>query len=310
MTNVCLIAASLMAQGQAPGWQLAISPARAPRNAPAATSIAVAQLCRTDVASRKTPTLVNIRPEYSRQTGDVFALRGRQTQPQMRLRPTSGRQLYRQRLEALKMGLNHAQLPTDSFKDKWLNATYQPTYQQWLRLLAQEATLTAEQQKSQRLSVIVGDSHALWFPPGEPSDRRLWLNQGISGDTTAGVLQRLSLFDQTRPDTIHVVVGINDLRRGKKDEEILGNLRQIMTDLRQKHPEAQIFVHSVLPTRLAALPSHRIHWLNQNIAALSRRQGVNFLNLQSAFADNSGNLRRALTTDGIHLNARGYQIWQ
>ncbi|MCY7285620.1 MAG: GDSL-type esterase/lipase family protein, partial [Cyanobacteria bacterium CAN_BIN43] len=83
-----------------------------------------------------------------------------------------------------------------------------------------------------------------------------------------------------------------------------------MQQLRQKHPAAQIFVHSILPTRLAAIPSNRVRWLNYNIAALTKQESANYLNLQPAFSDAEGNLRRTLTTDGVHLNAQGYQVWQ
>ncbi len=231
--------------------------------------------------------------------------------PQARtLAPRSGSQLYRQRLEALRAGTLYTRLASDSFYSAWSQAQAKPSYTEWKQLLELEARAVARGQGDNRLSVALGDSLSLWLPSQRLPEGQLWLNQGISGDTTSGILQRLSAFAQTRPDTIYVMAGINDLRRGYSDQLILSNLRQIMRQLHQKHPEAQVVVQSILPTRYAAIPSSRIRALNQRIAAIAQQEKVSFLDLYPYFADTQDHLNRALTTDGLHLNPRGYQVWQ
>jgi lysophospholipase L1-like esterase len=225
------------------------------------------------------------------------------------IRPISGGQLYQQRLAALAAGKTYTRLPPDSFHEQWLNANEQPTYNQWIDLLEQEANAMAKGQGNARLTVLLGDSLSLWFPSELMTPDRFWLNQGISGDTTVGILRRMNTLDNTRPDTIHVMAGINDLRRGATDAEVTNNLRLIMRQLKQTHPQAKIIVHSILPTRLAALPSDRIRRLNYAISVATQEEGVFFLNLQPDFVDEAGILRRDLTTDGLHLNDRGYRTW-
>lgn len=225
-------------------------------------------------------------------------------------RPVSGSQLYQQRWTALQAGRTYTRLPANSFQTAWVNATQQPTYEQWVNLLGQEARAMARGQGSNRLTAILGDSLSLWIPPEHLSSDRFWLNQGISGDTTTGVLRRLSALDQTRPNVIHVMVGINDLRQGRSDAEILSNLQQIMRQLRQRHPQSQIYIHSILPTRFSAIPGDRIRQINQAIASLTWQEGVSYLDVQSDFTDAQGNLRADLTTDGLHLNANGYAMWR
>lgn len=225
-------------------------------------------------------------------------------------RPASGDQLYAQRLAALQAGKIYTRLPANSFQDEWQDATYHPHYEDWLGLLEHEANAIAQGQGSNRLTVLVGDSISQWFPNDQLPSDRFWLNQGISGDTSAGVLKRLDLFEDTRPDMIHVMVGINDLRAGATDEELIANIQQIMQQLRQSHPDAQIFIHSILPTRLPALASDRIADINQQLAAIAQAEAVQFLDLQPSFADKDGSLRTDLTTDGLHLNPQGYAMWQ
>jgi lysophospholipase L1-like esterase len=226
------------------------------------------------------------------------------------LAPRSGNQLYRQRLEALRAGTLYTRIASNSFYSAWSQATTKPSYSQWKQLLELEARAVARGQGDNRLSVVVGDSLSLWFPAQRLPEGQLWLNQGISGDTTSGILQRLSAFAQTRPDTIYVMAGINDLRRGHSDQLILNNLRQIMRRLHQKHPGAEVMVQSILPTRYAAIPSSRIRGLNQRIAAIAQQEGASYLDLYPYFTDTQDHLNRALTTDGLHLNPRGYQVWQ
>lgn len=230
--------------------------------------------------------------------------------PRVSARPASGGQLYYQRLAALQAGRLYTRLPADSFRRYWQSVTARPTYQQWLRLLAQEAGAAGRGQGNNHLSVLLGDSLSLWVPQEGLSNDRLWLNQGISGDTTAGVLKRLSVLNQTQPDTIYVMVGINDLRRGYSDRTILTNLYQIAAQLRRQHPRSRIVMQSILPTRYDAIPTHRIDRLNQQLAAIAQHTGTEYLDLTRFFRDEAGVLRLDLTTDGLHLNPSGYRVWQ
>jgi lysophospholipase L1-like esterase len=90
----------------------------------------------------------------------------------------------------------------------------------------------------------------------------------------------------------------------------LNNLRQIVRRLRQNHKSSSVILQSILPTRLDAIPNSRIRNLNQQLADLAQREGAGYLDTHSRFSDIDGNLRLDLTTDGLHLNRRGYEVWQ
>ena len=200
-----------------------------------------------------------------------------------------------------------------------LGPRHKLTYRQWVELLEKEAAFAAETQP-ERLSILAGDSIALWFPPELLPGDRIWLNQGISGETSVGLLQRLPLLDRTKPETIFVTIGINDLLKGVSDAELLENQWLIIRDLRWVHPETQIVIQSILPhsgeaatwegrDRLLNIPNERIRQLNKQIEAIARQEGAYYLNLYSLFADEGGNLRSDLTTDGLHLSQKGYLVW-
>jgi lysophospholipase L1-like esterase len=201
-----------------------------------------------------------------------------------------------------------------------LGPRHQLTYEQWVALLGQEAKVAAEQ-KPKHLAILVGDSLSLWFPVDLLPLGQSWLNQGISGETSFGLLKRLSLFDATRPEIILVMIGINDLIRGVSDEALLENQQQIVQYLRVAHPRAKIVVQSILPhegsraswqgrDRLATLSNDRIRKLNRQLAEIADQEGVYFLDLHPLFTDSEGNLRADLSSDGLHLSSQGYLVWR
>jgi len=227
-------------------------------------------------------------------------------------RPKIGSQMLSQRVAALQAGVTYTRIPTDSFMESWQRADPRdPTYEQWQSLLIQEAKALAYGQGNNPLSVIVGDSLTMWFPPDKLSKNNLWLNQGISGENTTQILRRLKYkdFSQTRPDRIYVMAGINDLRQGVADQTILNNHRQIMRQLRKDYPQAEIIVQSILPTRFASIADRRLRYLNQQLEIITAQEGVSFLDIYDVFLNQEGQLRRELTTDGIHLSRAGYEAW-
>lgn len=192
------------------------------------------------------------------------------------------------------------------------------TYQQWVDLLRQEAVAY---QNAPGLTVLLGDSISLWFPQDLLPGRRTWLNQGISGDRSDMLMQRLDVLDNADVDGIFLMVGINDLIAGKPESQVADNIRQTIRYLKQQHPGADIVVQSILPhgaetatwegrDRLLLLPNDRIQAVNQALQVIADEQDVIYLDLYPLFANGAGALRSDLTTDGLHLNGRGYLVWR
>ncbi|MGL5511065.1 MAG: GDSL-type esterase/lipase family protein [Microcoleaceae cyanobacterium] len=213
----------------------------------------------------------------------------------------------------IRPGLQGIDLLGLARQNKW-------TYEQWVAQLEEEAIATVEA-KPQRLTVLLGDSLSLWFPVTLLPTNRNWLNQGISGETTRGLFRRLDILERTRPETIFLMIGINDLLRGIDDFTLLNNYENIVKDLRLVHPHSQIVIQSILPhggetatwegkKRLLKIPQSRIRELNQQLRAIAQKQGAFYLDLHPLFTDQDGQLRSELSTDGLHLNEQGYMVWR
>ncbi|MBE9014534.1 lysophospholipase, partial [Pseudanabaenaceae cyanobacterium LEGE 13415] len=215
-----------------------------------------------------------------------------------------------QRLAALRAGKLYTRLPSDSFREVWQDAAIQPTYEQWRTLLAMESKAVAGRNSDRDLSILLGDSLSLWYPVDRLKPSQLWLNQGISGDTTWNILARLPDLANTRPSEIYVMAGVNDLKMGASDTEIVWNIQRIITQLQAMHPNAKIIVQSILPTRSPRIPNEQIAGINQQLKMIAQRSGASYLDLFSEFVDYDGQILSKYTTDGIHLSAQGYATWQ
>ncbi len=155
--------------------------------------------------------------------------------------------------------------------------------------------------------VFVGDSitaGARWPEvfPGRPVR-----NRGINGDTTTGVLERLGPIVGGRPDTIFLMIGSNDLGLGRSVDETVDNIEEIVRRIRLESPRTRIVLQSVLPREREL--AEDVSRLNDGIRSVAFRSGLAYVDLVRAFADESGQLRRELTNDGLHLLGPGYALW-
>ncbi|MEO1507012.1 MAG: GDSL-type esterase/lipase family protein, partial [Cyanobacteria bacterium J06633_23] len=171
------------------------------------------------------------------------------------------------------------------------------------------------------LTILLGDSLSLWFPTELLPGRRVWMNQGISGEKTYSLLDRLHLLDVADVDTIFLMIGINDLIWGQSDQQVLANYRDIMDYLVTRHPNTHIVVQSILPhgaetatwesrSLLLELPNERIRDMNRSLEKIAQDYGAYYLELYPIFSTGEGKLRPDLTTDGLHLNREGYLVWR
>ena len=139
-------------------------------------------------------------------------------------------------------------------------------------------------------------------------------NRGIGGETTSGLLDRLDEVTESQPRKIFLLVGTNCLAADIPVAQVVRNYRKILERVRRESPQTQVFVISVLPVnpRVTKGPVHvnaTIRELNRQLRDLAGQfESVAFLDVFDALTDASGDLRKDLTTDGLHLNLDGYLV--
>ena len=137
-------------------------------------------------------------------------------------------------------------------------------------------------------------------------------NRGISGDTTRGVLIRLS-GDVVALDPAGVVllIGTNDLEENADPETAAGNLKLIVAELKRHNPKMPIILCQVFPSAAEkSRPAARIKRLNALYAAAVKGDAqVVLVETWPLFANPQGDAKAEEFPDLLHPNATGYAKW-
>lgn len=142
-------------------------------------------------------------------------------------------------------------------------------------------------------------------------------NRGISGDTTQGVLDRLSTITKGKPSKIFLLIGTNDLSRGKSVEAVVRNVEKIVERVKRESPATKLYVQSVFPVNpkfnkfLGHMNRQKdIAALNAKIKAVAARHGVTYIDVYKSLVTPSTDVMNPeYTNDGLHLLGKGYQKW-
>lgn len=178
------------------------------------------------------------------------------------------------------------------------NAVYDSDHYQ--RRSSQFAELGAN-----RPLVFLGDSRIEGAEWSELFQRSDISNRGISGDTTAGMLRRLTTSMPNEATLCVLQAGVNDLELGVPVDRVVSNYEQIMRYvIDQRHCRAVVTSILRVDKNRAALNA-RVNDCNQRLAQLTTRAGADWLDLNLLLAPD-GFLAPEFTNDGAHLNGKGY----
>ena len=131
-------------------------------------------------------------------------------------------------------------------------------------------------------------------------------NRGISGDTTDGVLERLNPMGKNI-EKVFIMIGVNDIMRGKSVDEIYSNYLRIIQVFKEK--DIKIHIQSTLyigESRKADF-NPKVEELNKRLEKYASENKITFINLNPIFAPNKV-LKKEFTFDDLHLNGSAYKL--
>ena len=142
-------------------------------------------------------------------------------------------------------------------------------------------------------------------------------NRGISGDITFGVLGRLEAVTEGHPAKVFVLIGINDISRNIPDSVILDNYRKIIRRIKAASPQTKIYFQTLMPVNntFTQFKNHynkdeHIQAVNEGLKRLGAQEHITVIDLHPHFMDREGKLNKEYTVDGLHLTAKGYDVWK
>ncbi len=132
-------------------------------------------------------------------------------------------------------------------------------------------------------------------------------NRGISGDTTSGVLERLDSINKSIKQ-VFIMIGVNDIMRGKEVDEIYNNYMKIIKTFKDKN--IKVYIQSTLFIGEKRMENFnpKVEELNKRLEEYASKNQITFINLNPILAPQKV-LKKEFTSDDLHLNGSAYELW-
>ena len=169
-------------------------------------------------------------------------------------------------------------------------------------------------------TVLVGDSLTNEYIVTEMLPEKNVCNRGIGGDTSDGVLKRMSesIFD-LNPKQMFLLIGANDIQlTANSNETIVANIKEICKQAKDSRKDMIINCVSIAPISEEVLAhvdketigiraNSRIRAINVLIKELAEVEGYNYINLYKFLANENESLRGEYTREGLHFSQLAYE---
>ena len=165
--------------------------------------------------------------------------------------------------------------------------------------------------------VFFGDSITNKYKVEEFFSNTYVINSGISGDKSEDLLNRMNDVYKYNPSKVFILIGINDLNNGIKEDEILNNIQKIINGIKTNRMHSKIYIESVYPINRDVfnekdysfnedISNDTIKEFNKKLKKLCKENDITYINVYDSLLDDNGNLKDVYTLEGLHLNDLGY----
>lgn len=147
------------------------------------------------------------------------------------------------------------------------------------------------------------------------------VNSGISGHTTQDILNDMeNRVYKYNPSKVFIVIGINDLAREVKREDIVDNIKKIVNNIQEKRPYCKIYLESIYPVNRTdddkidkdvvteKRKNEDVREINKKLKEFSVEEKITYIDMYSILKDDEDNLKIEYTTEGLHISEEGYKV--
>ena len=170
--------------------------------------------------------------------------------------------------------------------------------------------------KNENRVVFLGDSITEGWSSLNPSyfEEKSYINRGIGGQTTPQMLIRFKQdVVDLKPSVVVILAGTNDIagNTGPSNVKMITDNIFSMATIAESHG-IKVVLSSILPVYKYEWspeiidPPSTIDAVNKKLKKHAEVNEIQYLDYFSEMVDNKKGLKQELTTDGVHLNEKGY----
>ena len=143
------------------------------------------------------------------------------------------------------------------------------------------------------------------------------VNSGISGNLTKDILAGLkNRAYQYNPSKVFLLIGTNDIQAGVKEEDIIKNIEEILSELKENRPYAELYLESIYPVdeeKKGALSrtNEEITSINDTLKDYCKKENITFIDMYDLLLDPDEEedvIKSDYTKDGLHITDDGYEV--
>ena len=165
--------------------------------------------------------------------------------------------------------------------------------------------------------VFLGDSITEYYPLKEYYENLPVVNSGIGGNTTDDILEDMeNRVYKYNPTKVFLLVGINDMKKEKTEEEIFNNIVKIVDEIQKHRPKAKIYVESIYPindsddekidqSSLTNRSNDKIDTVNKKLEEKYKGSSVTYIDVNRELKEDN-RLKLDYTVEGVHITPLGY----
>ena len=160
--------------------------------------------------------------------------------------------------------------------------------------------------------VFLGDSITAGYDLEEFFSDLPVVNSGVSGYRAKDILSRLdNMVYRYNPSKVFLLIGTNDISRGKDKEYIIGRISKIIDEIKENRKYTEIYVESIYPINSNKVKNRKndfINELNIEIKSLCKEKEINYIDIHKLLVDDNGELKEEYSDDGLHITYEGYEV--
>lgn len=142
------------------------------------------------------------------------------------------------------------------------------------------------------------------------------VNSGAEGNTTEDILNNLKeRVYNYNPSKIFLLIGTNDIQKGKNTEEIIDNIKKIVEEIKINRPKAKIYIESIYPVDInnkkgmaKDRENSEIESINNKLQEYCKTEKIDFIDIYPKLLNGDKNMKAEYTKDGLHISEEGYKI--